>query len=602
MSTVDEKNVLIVVDLQNCFIQGGSLGEKNANADELIKYYNLVKNIEKEITEKDYNLVVFSKDKHPINHSSLAEDIDPAHGVYPHHCRNVMCNCNKGAHGSTYFSKEAQEKVKDIIRGKNLIEGSTLEGSTQEMLQLLDNNKLLKDDILSEIDTLKDDATHEKREDPKTIYAIINPYMHQKSLKNLIEQLEKHINKKVIGLDLNYLFYATNLSDVIDKLNNGGDSEIGFATDICLEGLKDLEESTDYYPSFKTNISPVNGKYVTVPKGERCNYESYSAFNYHNKIKKNEESLTKKKFNKYDSSMNEVISLPAMSKYSTGLFEYIINFFNLSTDKNPITLNINVCGLVTNICVINTLQQGIALWNIVYSQKLKHVTCKFNLLDYISVPLKIDFPKAPHLHYPYSNSISSNNDDIKQQKQQEEDLKKLFIAKFEYDILQPNNMKILIGPIKSYRVLVERERFISLDLQEKLGGKKSIRNKARKNAVEKKSTTKKAVEKKSTTKKAAEKKSTTKKAAEKKSTTKKAVEKKSTTKKAAENKPATKKAVKKKSTTKKAAENKPATKKAEEKKPATKKAEEKKTCYKKSSRKETCYKKSSRKETCYQKA
>ena len=110
------KNVLIVVDLQNCFIHGGSLGEQDLK--QLEKYYNLVKNIEKEITEdeKKYDLVVFSKDKHPLNHSSLAENMDPEHGVYPHHCRNVQCDCNgSGSGSSTYFSKKAQEKVKELL-------------------------------------------------------------------------------------------------------------------------------------------------------------------------------------------------------------------------------------------------------------------------------------------------------------------------------------------------------------------------------------------------------------------------------------------------------------------------------------------------------
>ena len=108
MSDPNVKNVLIVVDLQNCFIHGGSLGEQES--DQLEKYYKLVKNIEDEINNKEYNLVVFSKDKHPLNHSSLADNLDPEHGVYPHHCRNVDCNCNEGdSSTSTYFSNNARE-------------------------------------------------------------------------------------------------------------------------------------------------------------------------------------------------------------------------------------------------------------------------------------------------------------------------------------------------------------------------------------------------------------------------------------------------------------------------------------------------------------
>jgi len=302
-------------------------------------------------------------------------------------------------------------------------------------------------------------------------------------------------------------------------------------------------------PDFKLSTVPLYSKYVTIPKGERCNYESYSAFNYHIKIIKDDNSMTKKFFGKYDSSMNKTEKLPAKDMYSTGLFEYIIKFLDLSTtgdETTRVTLNINVCGLVTNICVINTLQQGIALWNRVYSKGCGNVTCNFKLLDYISVPLSFErklVGDIPYLLYPYSDSISSNKED---KETQIENLKKLFNAKFKYDILGVDgNNEILEGSIKSYSVSISKKQednipFELKDIQS--GGKKSIRNKARTKAAEKKPATKKAAEKKPATKKAAEKKPATKKAAEKKPATKKATEKKPATKKAAEKKPATKKA------------------------------------------------------------
>ena len=65
MSSEDYK-VLVVVDLQNCFIQGGSLGSPEIK--DLKKYIELVEGIDKQITDNNYDLVVFSKDSHPLNH------------------------------------------------------------------------------------------------------------------------------------------------------------------------------------------------------------------------------------------------------------------------------------------------------------------------------------------------------------------------------------------------------------------------------------------------------------------------------------------------------------------------------------------------------
>ena len=67
--------VLVVVDLQNCFIQGGSLGSRNIK--DLKKFIELVKDIDEKISQSNYDLVVFSKDTHPLNHSSLSNNTTP---------------------------------------------------------------------------------------------------------------------------------------------------------------------------------------------------------------------------------------------------------------------------------------------------------------------------------------------------------------------------------------------------------------------------------------------------------------------------------------------------------------------------------------------
>jgi hypothetical protein len=109
--------VLVVVDIQNCFIQGGSLGL--TDIEDLKKYIDLVKNVDDKIKKGNYDLVVFSKDSHPVNHSSLTDNTDAEHGVFTYHCRDTRKNCSKDtanpAAATTYMSSAAKEIIKDNL-------------------------------------------------------------------------------------------------------------------------------------------------------------------------------------------------------------------------------------------------------------------------------------------------------------------------------------------------------------------------------------------------------------------------------------------------------------------------------------------------------
>ena len=146
--------------------------------------------------------------------------------------------------------------------------------------------------------------------------------------------------------------------------------------------------------------------------------------------------------------MNVLDKLPAKEEYSTGLFEYILKSFNEQTGKQNI--NIDVCGLVTNICVINTVHQGIAMWEKVYKEKetYKGITCKFNLLEYLSIPLPLSVPDYPYLNYNYALQINKE-EDLGKMLLQVSNLKTLFTTKFEADVLKINPS---INDVISYTV------------------------------------------------------------------------------------------------------------------------------------------------------
>ena len=222
--------VLVVVDVQNCFM-ANTLGIRAGmlNQPHLEDCINMVKEIDE--LAGDRELVVFSRDLHPIGHSSFGEGfkkdgINPPI-TWPAHCRNIKSNCLNAP----------IESLKNIDRIDNRI-GATIPISEKKISDLTD----LTDPKLSE---LKDDI--------------------------------------IYGPNLSYLFYLTGLKDAVKKIN---DRIIDEKTPLKEIGLTD---SALPKPRMKPNIENINftdvdkidDKFVCVTKGQYCKYESYSAFNYH---------------------------------------------------------------------------------------------------------------------------------------------------------------------------------------------------------------------------------------------------------------------------------------------------------------------------------
>jgi hypothetical protein len=491
--------VLVVVDLQNCFIQGGSLGTENIK--DIKKYIDLVKGVEEKILKDNYDLVVFSKDSHPLNHSSLSDNTDATHGVFKYHCRDSKKNCIKDTENpTTYMSSAAKEAIRDILCDVENVEKAegrpsrpSIPSITANVKENFYNTDYKEDDYnfynskykelftyllnLQEnknkvIKVMNDVKVNIDKDKIITLEMLINEYLSNQDLDDGskgylkgILKIEKYKGLKVQGLDLNYLFYNTELKDIIDALNTNTDSEIGIKGSTVLGKTKNFININDT-PNYDDNVYNVdslvpktlkNTKFITIAKGQYCDYESYSAFNYHTNIKKQylqTKSIIYEIFKKYDSSLNVLEKLPADKRYSTGLFEYILNSFNKDQygkqGGSKTNINIDVCGLVTNICVINTVHQGIAMWEKVYKEKetYKGITCKFNLLEYLSIPLPLSVPDYPYLNYNYALQINKE-EDLGKMLLQVSNLKTLFTTKFEADVLKINPS---INDVISYTV------------------------------------------------------------------------------------------------------------------------------------------------------
>jgi nicotinamidase-related amidase len=307
-------NVLVVIDVQNCFMfhnDGDTTGKGGTflNAGEEASK-EIIKELETLVDGKSH--VVFSRDFHPMNHISLegyeSREINPGEGIWPKHCRNKRVQCGS--------------RVRD-------------KGSSNTDVSI--PNKLVK--------TTTGELTESSG--PETL--------------------------EVIGTELSYMFFTNDkFREPVKRLiedNRKGESKIGLGDTLAENGTEIKTTPADASRTVNYDEPPIvddktNIKYITLTKGERCDKEAYSAFNYHivyNSSDPSDPSHPVKSNIKPDDAAN-----------STGLWEWILK--NRGVEKE---ITITVCGLVGNVCVMHSLLQGIALWNNVYSKQNPDVKVKF---------------------------------------------------------------------------------------------------------------------------------------------------------------------------------------------------------------------------------
>lgn len=316
MATTSPMNVLVIIDVQNCFMfhadnKGASPGKTFLNLESETDSKDIVNELAGLVEDKSH--VVFSRDFHPINHISLegyeGRKINPEKGTWPKHCRNkrVQCSPRITTQEPNIPDLSIPNIFVDTTNGKlvdTAVNGDSLEVIGTELSYMFLENNTLREPV-----------------------------------KQLILNNRKGENK--IGL----------ADTMVEKVD--GNSIISIIADDATRKLNGKEQQTPL---------DFNGqKYISLTKGERCNKESYSAFNYHIEYK-------------YDDPANpEKINIdPFSANESTGLWEWILN----NRDGNN-EITVTVCGLVGNVCVMHSLLQGIALWNNVYSMKNPTVKIKF---------------------------------------------------------------------------------------------------------------------------------------------------------------------------------------------------------------------------------
>jgi nicotinamidase-related amidase len=320
-----DKKVLIVVDVQNCFLNEGSYGINNGQRviTILTEQLLIVKNVIEKIKEDNgYDLIVFSRDAHTDDHISYT--------VHPIHCRKEM---------RTYLggSKTIRQLIDEIRKDSNLKPADLL-NLKRELVNFMYSNRIVG---TQELDKYIDDR-----------------------LETIINGNEKIGDVFIIGSDLSYLFILCDdiqLREFFYKAYN----DMKFKFSKAGLRIKYDDEIQDKLIKESIFFHYKNKQLVVMDKGEYDNAESYSSFNYHYLKKPELAKLSNEQINtKMDKKGITQENVPAREqyvydelprelKYSTGLTEIIKHGLPANT-----RMLLDVCGFVTEICVKQTGVNG----------------------------------------------------------------------------------------------------------------------------------------------------------------------------------------------------------------------------------------------------
>jgi hypothetical protein len=380
-SEKDTLNVLLVVDVQDCFMSNllnntnilnlGSTGNDDTELKLLSEKLKLSSEMVKQIVEldKNSNITIFTRDMHPINHISFEGDesrpSEPAKGYWPHHCRTSK-TCNPRLDDNDEPFKDKSGNIREPDK------------SVQTIGKIIEN--------------------------PDMKSAIKSRFYPDTDEINIADEYK---NLPIKGNQLSYFFYFTELADKVKKLNESKKPNVisliekenvtpseeiqNLEPSEEIQNLEPSEEIQNLEPEYDQlnykNINDIDGKYYSLWKGERCNYESYSAFNYHLKYEKTHDEKNEKSMWIWDGAQHPIAiekeknfdATKGEYRYSTGLFEFIIDY--LEKNPNITTVNFNICGLVGDVCVMHSAVQGALLYENIYNDifKAKNVTCNFNV-------------------------------------------------------------------------------------------------------------------------------------------------------------------------------------------------------------------------------
>lgn len=306
-----------------------NLSKDNLTPAKTAKFYSLyIDRLKKfyDANKDKYDVIVFTKDNHPKHHAS--------HGTLNPHCINRFGDyC-----GSKEREEDISKKFSNSFFYNNVLPDVVKEGMTSEEFYI----KQIENDTGAKYQTYeKTDENVKARKESE-----------ENEGKTLGDFEEIPYNAKIFisdqGLEL-----SSNVTDL---------KELSVGRFCKVEVDKD------------NKIGTLKPYIVRLNKGELCNFDSFGAFYYHVEY----ENETGNEIDYFLKGPRDDLNL---SKLSTGLVEFLLDrksYADNLKDKN-ITFDFDVCGLVTNICVVSTCVSGS---NIIDQYLSKPLRSDVKLLDY----------------------------------------------------------------------------------------------------------------------------------------------------------------------------------------------------------------------------
>jgi len=351
------EKVLVVVDFQNCFISGGSFGYHSLKKQDFNDSMKQTFEIEKLINVNDN--IIFTRDYHPIGHRSIGNNKEIKINydtTWPSHCLNIKSTCPKNI-TNNYSNTNSSILEREYITVSKFFDKPEVKNNSKSYLNKLSN----KDKFLTNFGNKSIIGTQLSFTLYFTKYGNI--------ISELVE-LDKPIgitSKKSVSPNYNTTHIAANTFQPImyyeNRRNTGSNIVNTTGRNIVNTGRNIVNNIGNTGRNTVNNIgntgkNSMGKKFIQLVKGQLCNYESYSAFNYHLRIVPGNNNNQKKTF-KSEYITKEYDDSGKISKLSTGLFEYI-----LKCEKTNI--EITVCGLVGDVCVLYTVIEGLIMWNKYY--------------------------------------------------------------------------------------------------------------------------------------------------------------------------------------------------------------------------------------------
>lgn len=347
METDREKmRVLIVVDVQQCFIEG-TLGALPGHDQSMQVFKKRISDYVKRVKDtNEYDIIVFTKDSHPPNHSSFQI------GHYPPHCSDR--------------------------KKKACIKRTSYDSLSDPTLNIRNMSRNPKYSTFKAGDANDGDLVDEYSNETTDGYV-------SGQGKELVKEFEQLVYDEIVSI--NVPKYESDSKKELFKQYVENFETLDTRTSIDMMKTEEFQQNT-YIVRNKT-ASKAASYIIRLNKGELCNFDANGAFYYHIQYKKtsNDQPLEpidilNEPFYKHKDNIH---------KYSTGLAESIYEWRYkeiLNQKKNSnCKIEFDVCGLVTNICVVKTCITGVNMFNTLY----KEIPVSFKILNEYCYNLHLDF-------------------------------------------------------------------------------------------------------------------------------------------------------------------------------------------------------------------